>query len=234
MTLLDIKGLRLGYGRNDVIGGIDIAVPQGGIVALIGANGAGKTTILRGISGLLKPRAGSIRFKGEEIAGRAAHRIAANGLVQVPEGRQVFAEMTVAENLAMGAYCAKGPVEAKREAVLARFPRLRERIGQRAGLMSGGEQQMLAIGRALMAEPEILLLDEPSMGLAPLVVDEIFAVIAGFRAEGRTVLLVEQNAGAALDIADYAYVLESGRVELHGPGPEIARNPRVVSAYLGF
>jgi branched-chain amino acid transport system ATP-binding protein len=142
--------------------------------------------------------------------------------------------MTVSENLAMGAYRVGSPSEAIRERILARFPRLRERLNQRAGLMSGGEQQMLAIGRALMSDPEILLLDEPSMGLAPLVVDEIFAAIAEFRAEGRTVLLVEQNAGAALDVADYAYVLESGRVELHGPGRDIARNPAVVKAYLGF
>jgi branched-chain amino acid transport system ATP-binding protein len=232
-ALLDIKGLRLGYGRSDVIFGIDIAVPKGTIVSLIGANGAGKTTILRGLSGLVKPRGGSIRFKGEELAGKAAHRIARTGLVHVPEGRQVFAEMTVAENLAMGAYRMAAPPAGVLDRVLAQFPRLRERLAQRAGLMSGGEQQMLAIGRALMSDPEILLLDEPSMGLAPLVVDEIFAVIAQFRAEGRTVLLVEQNAGAALDIADYAYVLESGRVELQGPGREIARNPAVVSAYLG-
>jgi branched-chain amino acid transport system ATP-binding protein len=232
--LLDIKDLRLGYGRNDVIDGISITVPKGAIVSLIGANGAGKTTILRGLSGLIKPRAGSILFKGQELAGRSAHRIARTGLVHVPEGRQVFAEMTVAENLAMGAYRIGAPSETIREKILARFPRLRERLGQRAGLMSGGEQQMLAIGRALMSDPEILLLDEPSMGLAPLVVDEIFAAITEFRAEGRTVLLVEQNAGAALDIADYAYVLESGRVDLHGPGHDIAKNPAVISAYLGF
>ncbi len=233
-ALLEIKGLRLGYGRSDVIAGIDVAVPEGTIVSLIGANGAGKTTILRGLSGLIRPRGGSVRFKGQELAGRSAHRIARTGLVHVPEGRQVFAEMTVAENLAMGAYRIAGRTDATRERVLARFPRLRERLAQRAGLMSGGEQQMLAIGRALMSDPEILLLDEPSMGLAPLVVDEIFAVIAQFRAEGRTVLLVEQNAGAALDISDYAYVLESGRVDLQGPGREIARNPAVVSAYLGL
>jgi branched-chain amino acid transport system ATP-binding protein len=233
-ALLDIQGLRLGYGRNDVIHGISITVPKGAIVSLIGANGAGKTTILRGLSGLIKPRAGTITFKGEALAGRSAHHIARTGLVHVPEGRQVFAEMTVAENLAMGAYRIGRPSDAIRERILARFPRLRERLNQRAGLMSGGEQQMLAIGRALMSDPEILLLDEPSMGLAPLVVDEIFAAITEFRAEGRTVLLVEQNAGAALDIADYAYVLENGRVDLHGPGREIARNPAVISAYLGF
>jgi branched-chain amino acid transport system ATP-binding protein len=232
--MLDIKGLRLGYGRSDVICGIDITVPRGTIVSLIGTNGAGKTTILRGLSGLVKPRGGSIRLKGQELSGWAAHRIARAGLVHVPEGRQVFAEMTVAENLAMGAYRVAAAPGGALEKVLNLFPRLRERLTQRAGLMSGGEQQMLAIGRALMSDPEILLLDEPSMGLAPLVVDEIFAVIARFRAEGRTVLLVEQNAGAALDIADYAYVLESGRVELQGPGQDIARNPAVVSAYLGF
>ena len=231
---LVISGLRLGYGRNDVVTGIDIAVPRGQIVALIGANGAGKSTVLNGISGLLKPRGGSVHFDGQDITGRPAHRIARAGVIQVPEGRQVFAEMTVAENLAMGAYRVSGFPAERRKAVLTRFPRLAERIDQRAGLMSGGEQQMLAIGRALMSDPQMVLLDEPSMGLAPLIVDEIFAVIAQLRAEGRTVLLVEQNAGAALDIADYAYVLEAGRIELEGPGREVARNPAVVSAYLGF
>ena len=231
--VLEVAGLRLGYGRNEVVADVGLSVRAGTIVSLIGANGAGKTTILKSISGLLKPRAGTVRFKGREIGGRPAHRIAGMGVVQVPEGRQVFANMTVAENLAMGAYRRRGSSEPTREAVLARFPRLAERLDQQAGLMSGGEQQMLAIGRALMAEPEILLLDEPSMGLAPLIVEEIFRVIVELRAEGRTVLLVEQNAAAALEISDYAYVLESGRLVIEGTGASVLRDDRVISAYLG-
>ncbi len=232
--VLSVSGLRLGYGRNDVVSDVAISVAAGTVVSLIGANGAGKTTILRGISGLLRPRAGSVRFKGRDVAGEAAHVIARRGIVQVPEGRQVFANMSVDENLSMGAYRCPGPIASRRDAVLARFPRLAERLDQQAGLMSGGEQQMLAIGRALMAEPEILLMDEPSMGLAPLIVEEIFRVIGQLREEGRTVLLVEQNAASALAIADRAYVLESGRVVIEGTGREVAENPRVLAAYLGM
>ncbi|HWK44289.1 MAG TPA: ABC transporter ATP-binding protein [Stellaceae bacterium] len=234
--LLSVAGLTLGYGRHPVVEGLDLAVPSGAIVALIGANGAGKTTILRGLSGLLRARAGSsVTFDGIEIAGRAAYRIARLGIVQVPEGRQVFANMTIADNLRLGAYLVPQAAEIarRRDAVLARFPRLAERLGQQAGLLSGGEQQMLAIGRALMADPKLLLLDEPSMGLAPLIVEEIFGIIEQLKAEGRTILLVEQNAQAALEIADYAYVLETGRIKLHGPGAEIADNPEVIAAYLG-
>ncbi len=233
-ALLDVSGLRLGYGRNDVVHDVALRVDRGTIVSLIGANGAGKTTILRGISGLIRPRGGAIRLGGRDIAGRAAHRIAGLGLIQVPEGRQVFANMSVEDNLAMGAYRRSGPVTATRDGVLARFPRLRERLDQQAGYLSGGEQQMLAIGRALMAEPEVLLLDEPSMGLAPLIVEEIFRVIEELRREGRTVLLVEQNAAAALEISDHAYVLESGRIVIEGTGRDVAQDPRVVSAYLGM
>ncbi|GJD51574.1 High-affinity branched-chain amino acid transport ATP-binding protein LivF [Methylobacterium crusticola] len=236
-ALLSVEGLRLGYARADVVHGIGLAVQRGSIVSLIGSNGAGKTTILRSLSGLMKPRAGSVRWShGEtvEIAGEAAHRIARRGIVQVPEGRQVFANMTVAENLRLGAYHVATPEAARRqEAVVARFPRLGERLRQQAGYLSGGEQQMLAMGRALMAEPVLLLLDEPSMGLAPLIVEEIFAIIASLRAEGRTILLVEQNASAALAIADYAYVLETGRIRLQGEAAEVARNPEVTAAYLG-
>ena len=235
--LLAVEGLRLGYGRADVVHGIGLTVRRGSIVSLIGSNGAGKTTILRSLSGLMKPRAGRVVFGDEspvDIAGEAAHRIARRGIVQVPEGRQVFANMTVAENLRLGAYHVPGPEAARRQqAVEARFPRLAERLRQQAGYLSGGEQQMLAMGRALMAEPVLLLLDEPSMGLAPLIVDEIFSIIAGLRAEGRTILLVEQNASAALAIADYAYVLETGRIRLQGQAAEIARNPEVTAAYLG-
>ena len=233
--LLIVSGLRLGYGRADVVHGIDLAVPEGTIVSLIGTNGAGKTTVLRGLSGLLKPRGGSVRFAGHEIAGEAAYRIARRRIVQVPEGRQVFANMTVAENLAMGAYRVASAAEARgrREAVIARFPRLGERLEQQAGYLSGGEQQMLAIGRALMADPALLLMDEPSMGLAPLIVEEIFGIIAELRREGRTILLVEQNAQAALEIADHAYVLETGTVRMQGPAAEIAAREDIAAAYLG-
>ncbi len=234
--LLRVQGLRLGYARSDVVHGISFHVPRGSIVSLIGANGAGKSTTLRGLSGLLKPRAGSIVFSGQEIAGEAPHKIARRRLVQVPEGRQVFAEMTVAENLAMGAYLVADKAEVKRrsDAIIARFPRLGERRTQQAGYLSGGEQQMLAIGRAMMAKPELLLLDEPSMGLAPLIVEEIFRIILQIRSEGSTVLLVEQNAHAALEISDYSYVIENGKIALEGTGAEVAHNPAVMAAYLGI
>ena len=234
--LLTVRGLTLGYDRTDAVKGIDFDVFEGAVVTLIGANGAGKTTTLRGLSGLLKPRAGSIRFADREVAGMAAHRIARLGVAQAPEGRQIFANMTIAENLAMGAYLEKdaAAVARRRDNVLARFPRLGERLSQSAGLLSGGEQQMLAIGRALMADPKLLLLDEPSMGLAPLFVEEIFRIVADLKAEGRTILLVEQNAQAALEIADYAYVIESGRIALQGAAKEIAENPDVATAYLGM
>jgi len=234
--LLAVRGLKLGYDRTDAVKGIDFDVLQGSVVTLIGANGAGKTTTLRGLSGLIKPRDGSIRFDEQELAGMAAHRIARLGVVQAPEGRQVFTEMTIAENLAMGAYLEKdaAAVARRRDNVLSRFPRLRERLTQSAGLLSGGEQQMLAIGRALMADPKLLLLDEPSMGLAPLFVEEIFRIVADLKREGRTILLVEQNAQAALEIADYAYVLESGSITLHGPAKQVADNPQVATAYLGM
>jgi branched-chain amino acid transport system ATP-binding protein len=234
-ALLDVRDLSLGYGRVEAIKGITFEVAAGAVVCLIGANGAGKTTTLRGLSGLVRPRAGAIRFDGHDIAGEAAHAIARRGIVQVPEGRQVFANMTVADNLAMGAYLAHDRVlvERRRADVLDRFPRLRERLAQRAGLLSGGEQQMLAMGRAMMADPKLLLLDEPSMGLAPLFVEEIFRIIETLKREGRTILLVEQNARAALDIADHAYVLESGRIKIEGPARAVADMPEVAAAYLG-
>jgi branched-chain amino acid transport system ATP-binding protein len=233
--LLDVRGLVLGYGRPDAVKGIDLSVEAGRVVTLIGANGAGKTTTLRGLSGLLRPRAGSIRFAGSDISSLAANRIARLGIVQVPEGRQVFANMTIDENLRIGAYLLGDRAEEarRREHVLARFPRLAERHTQSAGLLSGGEQQMLAIGRAMMADPKLLLLDEPSMGLAPRFVEEIFRIISEFKAERRTILLVEQNARAALEIADQAYVLESGRITLSGPAAQIANDPNVAAAYLG-
>jgi branched-chain amino acid transport system ATP-binding protein len=233
--LLHVRGLVLGYGRTDAVKGIDLSVDAGRVVTLIGANGAGKTTTLRGLSGLLRPRAGSIRLAGNDISSLAANRIARLGIVQVPEGRQVFASMTIDENLRMGAYLLSDRAEEarRRDHVLTRFPRLAERHTQSAGLLSGGEQQMLAIGRAMMADPKLLLLDEPSMGLAPRFVEEIFRIISEFKAEQRTILLVEQNARAALEIADQAYVLESGRITLSGPASEVANDPNVVAAYLG-
>ncbi len=235
MSGLEIDRLEVAYGRILVVHGVSLRVPDGRVVCLIGANGAGKTTILRTISGLMRPRAGEIRFDGQPIGGRAAFRIAASGLRQVPEGRQCFAELTVAENLALGAYLVprQREIARRRDAVLTRFPRLRERMEQFAGSLSGGEQQMLAIGRALMGAPRLLLLDEPSMGLAPLFVEEIFAIIAALKAEGTTILLVEQNASAALDVSDHAYVLENGRITLEGPAAAVAADPAVTAAYLG-
>ena len=235
-ALLSVRGLVLGYERSDCVHGIDLDVAQGSVVCLIGANGAGKTTTLRGLSGLMRARAGTITFDGADITRDAAHKIVQRGIVHVPEGRQVFAGMTIAENLTMGAYLIGSATEIaqRREAVLERFPRLRERLTQSAGLLSGGEQQMVAIGRALMGDPKLLLMDEPSMGLAPLFVEEIFRIVEALKAEGRTILLVEQNAQAALAIADHAYVIESGRIKLSGPAQQIAGNPEVAAAYLGM
>ncbi len=235
IPLLSIEGLTLGYNKTNAVKGISLEVREGTVVTLIGANGAGKTTVLRGISGLLRPRAGSIRLHGRDIGGMAPHRIAGLGIVQVPEGRQVFANMSIDENLRMGAWLLSDKAEEarRRDMVLTRFPRLAERLGQTAGLLSGGEQQMLAMGRALMADPRLLLLDEPSMGLAPLFVEEIFRIVEALKAEGRTILLVEQNAQAALDVADEAYVLQSGLIELSGPAAAVAGDQKVAQAYLG-
>ncbi len=234
-ALLETAGLELAYGKIPAVKGVDLVVDDGQLVCLIGANGAGKTTILRGISGLLAPKAGAIRFSGRPIGGLAPHRIARLGIAQVPEGRQVFNDMSVRENLLMGGYLVGDRAEQRRRinAVLARFPRLGERLQQPAGLLSGGEQQMLAMGRALMAEARLLLLDEPSMGLAPLMVEEVFAVIRQLKEERRTIVLVEQNAQLALEVADRAYVLESGRIRLSGTAAAIASDPLVLHAYLG-
>ena len=220
MSSLAIRDLEVFYGRTSAVKGISLIVPNGNVVCLIGANGAGKTTTLRAISGLVRPRTGRITLDRADITGLPSHRIAAAGLLQVPEGRQVFAELTVAENLQLGAYLVSDRPEImrRRDAVLARFPRLRERLTQLAGSMSGGEQQMLAMARALMGAPRLLLLDEPSMGLAPLFVEEIFAIIAQLKQEGTTILLVEQNASAALDVADHAYVLENRADRARGAG----------------
>ena len=235
MSSLLVENLAVSYGRTEALKGISLRVEPGQVVCLIGANGAGKTTAMRALSGLLRPRAGRITLDGTDITGLRPHRIAALGLLQVPEGRQVFAELTVAENLTLGAWLVTDPAETarRRAAVLERFPRLAERARQYAGSLSGGEQQMLAFGRALMGAPRLLLLDEPSMGLAPILVDEIFTAIAALKAEGTTILLVEQNASAALDVADHAYVLETGRIVLQGPASTVAADPTIISAYLG-
>ena len=235
MSLLTVEGLRVSYGRTEAVRGIDLVVEEGRTVCLIGANGAGKTTVMRAITGLMRPRAGTVRFDGRDITGWPAYRVAAAGLRLVPEGRQVFAELSVAENLRLGGWLeSDAAVRARRqEIVLARFPRLAERLHQAAGSMSGGEQQMLALGRAMMAAPRLLLLDEPSMGLAPLVVEEIFSILVDLRREGTTILLVEQNASAALDVADDAYVLETGRIVLSGTARSVAEDPSVAAHYLG-
>jgi branched-chain amino acid transport system ATP-binding protein len=234
-TVLAVEQLQVSYGRTLALKGVDFAVRAGQVVTLIGANGAGKTTAMRTLSGLLRPAGGRVRFAGRDITGLPPARIAALGLLHVPEGRQVFAELTVAENLALGAYLVRDRAEIarRRDRVLTLFPRLRERLGQLAGLMSGGEQQMLAMGRALMGGPTMLLLDEPSMGLAPLLIDEIFNIILALKSEGTTILLVEQNAAAALAVADYAYVLETGRIVTEGPAASVAADPAVMAAYLG-
>jgi branched-chain amino acid transport system ATP-binding protein len=234
-ALLSVRGLVLVYGKIMAVKGIDLDVDAGKVVSLIGANGAGKTTTLRGISGLLRPKAGTVEFSGEVISRMPPHRIARLGVVQVPEGRQIFTRMSVAENLRIGAFLVteRSEIERRLDEVVALFPRLGERLRQSAGLLSGGEQQMLAMGRALMAAPNVLLLDEPSMGLAPKLVDEIFGLIAKLKAARRTILLVEQNARLALEVADDAYVLETGRIRLSGKAREIANDPQVLAAYLG-
>jgi len=233
VSLLDVRSLVTAYGSIEALHGVSFRVEEGEIVALLGANGAGKTTALRTISGLLRPRSGEVRFADERIDTRPAHEIVRLGLTQVPEGRWIFTLMTVDENLRLGAYAeARVPQEAL-DRVFALFPRLAERRGQLAGTLSGGEQQMLAMARALMTRPRLLLLDEPSMGLAPLLVHAIFQTIAAINREGTTVLLVEQNANAALRLARRAYVLENGRIALEGSGAELANNDAVRRTYLG-
>ena len=233
--MLTIKNLNVYYGAIHAVKDLNMEVGDGEIVTLIGSNGAGKSTTLHTISGLIKPKTGSILYKGEEIVGIPAHKLVGRGLVQVPEGRHVFAEMTVMENLDMGAYLRtdKDGIARDKERVFEKFPRLKERVSQTAGTLSGGEQQMLAMGRALMSRPQLLILDEPSMGLAPLLVREIFSIIKEINSEGTTVLLVEQNANMALSIADRAYVLETGRVVLSGTAAELAAREAVQKAYLG-
>ena len=234
-TMLKIDDINVFYGAIHAIKGVSLEVNEGEIVTLIGANGAGKSTILRTISGLLKPKGGSINFLGNDIAGKAAHEIVKAGISQVPEGRRIFAEMTVLENLELGAFTRKDKdgIKEDMEMIFARFPRLKERISQQAGTLSGGEQQMLAMGRALMCRPKLLLLDEPSMGLAPLLIREIFSIIEDINKAGTTVLLVEQNANMALSIAHRAYVLETGRITLSGDAKKLAASEDVRKAYLG-
>ena len=233
--LLEIRNVSVNYGKVSAIRDISMMVPDGGIVTIIGGNGAGKTTMLRAISGLEPLRSGEIRFDGERIDGLPAHRIVARGIAHVPEGRRVFPDLTVEENLRTGAFLRRdqAAIEADLEQTFERFPRLRERRVQLARTMSGGEQQMLAIGRALMTKPRLLLMDEPSMGLAPIIVEEIARIIQEISAQGVPVVLVEQNAELALDLADYAYVLETGNLALEGPANELHDNEHVRAAYLG-
>ena len=230
MSLLEIRGLTVAMGLQEILHGVDLSVPERGIVAVLGSNGVGKTTLMRAISGIYSPKAGSILFRGEDIARLKSHEIVARGLLQAPEGRQIFASMTVLENLVIGGG-RHGLAELDR--VLALFPVLGQRRGQMAGSLSGGEQQMLCIARALMARPTILLLDEPSLGLAPKVVKSIFDLLAQIRSEGLSILIVEQNAKAALRIADRAAVMEGGRIVIEGPSADLAGDPRIVEAYLG-
>ena len=237
--MLSIQNLEAGYGKVKVLHGISMEVPKGKVVTLIGSNGAGKTTAMRAISGMIRPTGGAITLDGKPIDGLESHRIACLGIAHSPEGRRVFATMTVADNLTLGAFPRltrkrpRGDVPADLERALDLFPRLKERRLQLAGTLSGGEQQMLAMARAIMLAPEVVLLDEPSMGLAPILVDEVFRIVARLKGEGVTMLLVEQFAAAALAVADYGYVLENGRIATHGEASRLRDDPGVKAAYLG-
>ncbi|WP_307650537.1 ABC transporter ATP-binding protein [Variovorax boronicumulans] len=234
-TLLKVSGLKVGYGGIQAVKGVDFEVREGELVSLIGSNGAGKTTTMKAITGTLPSGAGNIEFLGRSIKGRGAWDLVGEGLVMVPEGRGVFTRMTITENLQIGAYIRsdKAGIASDMERVFVTFPRLRERKDQLAGTMSGGEQQMLAMGRALMARPKVLLLDEPTMGLSPIMCDKIFEVVQTVAAQGVTILLVEQNANRALQLADRGYVMESGLITMDGDAKELLRDPRVRAAYLG-
>ncbi len=237
--MLTIKNLSAGYGKVQVLHGISIDVPKGKVVTLIGSNGAGKTTTMRAICGMIKPTAGEITLNEKRVDGLESYHIARLGLAHSPEGRRVFATMTVTDNLRLGAFPRytgarpRGDVDGDLEKALELFPRLKERRMQLAGTLSGGEQQMLAMARAVMLNPDVVLLDEPSMGLAPILVDEVFRIISRLRAEGVTMLLVEQFAAAALEVSDYGYVLENGRIAVHGPASRLKSDPAVQAAYLG-
>ena len=233
--LLEVKDLTVYYGMINALKGISFHVDRGEIVSLIGANGAGKTTTLHTITGLIRPRSGSVLYKGTELTHVPAHKIVSMGMVHVPEGRRIFQGLTVQENLMMGAYSQKdkAKIEDNMELVFKQFPRLKERSRQLAGTLSGGEQQMLAMGRALLADPELIVLDEPSMGLSPLLVSEIFEIVKSFREAGKTVLLVEQNAKKAMSISDRVYVLETGSITMSGNASELINDPSIKKAYLG-
>ena len=237
--MLTISDLHAGYGKVEVLHGISLDVPQGKLVTLIGSNGAGKTTTMRAISGMLKPKSGKVTLGGEDVTGLDSHRIARAGLAHSPEGRRVFASMSVTDNLLLGAFPRftrarpKGDIRGDLDKAMELFPRLKERRDQLAGTLSGGEQQMLAMARAVMLNPEVILLDEPSMGLAPILVEEVFRIITRLKAEGVTMLLVEQFAAAALNVADYGYVLENGSISVHGPAESLKTDPKVIAAYLG-
>lgn len=235
MAMLEVRGLEVYYGMIQALKGISFDVNEGEVIALIGANGAGKTTILHTVTGLLAPKAGSVTFQGSNITKVPSHKIVTLGMSHVPEGRRVFSQLTVYENLKLGAYTRKdsGEIEESLKGVYTRFPRLEERKSQLAGTLSGGEQQMLAMGRALMAKPKIILMDEPSMGLSPIMVSEIFDIIKSISASGTTVLLVEQNAKKALSIADRGYVLETGKIVLEGKADTLLNDDTVKKAYLG-
>ena len=234
MALLEVRNLQVNYGPIQAVKGIDLDVEKGTLVALLGANGAGKTTTLRAITGMVKAY-GSVHLGETEILGQRGYKTARMGVNMSPEGRLIFAGLTVEENLKAGAYCIKSAKQYQKnmDRVQELFPILKERRRQQAGTLSGGEQQMLAIGRALMADPEILLLDEPSLGLAPLIIQDIFKTLQAIRSEGTTILMVEQNALATLKIADYAYVLELGKISMHGPASQLVRDERLIEAYLG-
>lgn len=233
--MLRVENLCVSYGGIQALRGISLEVPEGGIVTLIGANGAGKSSTLRAIAGLVRNKSGNVTWKDKNITGMQPERVLESGIALCPEGRKIFPHLTVLENLRLGGYSCKsrGEADAAVERAFALFPRLRERSWQKGGTLSGGEQQMLAVGRALMSSPELVMFDEPSMGLALILVEEVFEIIRQINKEGRTVLLVEQNAFAALKIADYAYVLEVGQITLQGKGEELLNDSRVISAYLG-
>jgi branched-chain amino acid transport system ATP-binding protein len=237
--MLTITDLHAAYGKVEVLHGISLEVPKGKLVTLIGSNGAGKTTTMRAISGMIKPRSGSVMLGGRDVTGMESHKIARAGLAHSPEGRRVFSTMTVTDNLLLGAFPRftrarpRGDIQRDLDRALDMFPRLKERREQLAGTLSGGEQQMLAMARAVMLNPEVILLDEPSMGLAPILVEEVFRIIARLKSEGVTMLLVEQFAAAALNVADYGYVLENGSISVHGPAQSLKTDPKVIAAYLG-
>ena len=234
--MIEVEHLQVKYGNIVALSDVSLSIPDGKIISIVGANGAGKTTLVRTISGILRPSRGAIRYNGEDITKWGNDKIVQNGIIQVPEGRQIFSELTVLENIRMGAYCRKDSreaIEADIKEVFALFPRLEERVSQKGGSLSGGEQQMLAFGRALMSKPKILLLDEPSMGLAPIIVADIFQCVKKIASQGGTVVVIEQNVKMALKVSDYAYVLETGAVVNEGPSAQLAEDPKVQEAYLG-